>query len=102
MRRFYTRRSSPYTSAVAKVAIGRISTAATEPPIHSPQVSEPVTANPPNAPASMTASSKTTAKAAVKNAKTPWRTDRESGNRYGTADALTRSSTNIPHRNIFA
>ena len=67
MRCFYTRRSSPYTSAVANDAIGRISTAATEHPIHSPQVSEPVTANPPNAPASMTASSNTTAKAAVKN-----------------------------------
>src|SRR5829696_8937694 len=68
----YVCRSSPYTTAVAKDATGRISTAATEPPIHSPHVSEPVTANPPNAPASMTASSSTTAKAAVRNTSSKW------------------------------
>src|SRR5215203_4744501 len=57
----------PYASAVAKEAKGRIRMTATEPPAHSPHVSELETRNPTNAPKLNTDSSSITAKVAVRN-----------------------------------
>jgi hypothetical protein len=87
----YKCRSSLYASAVAKDATGRISTAPTEPPIHSPQVSEPVTVSPPNAPASITVSSSTTAKAAARNTNSKW---------PHTSSLLRLKAANDPRRSL--
>ena len=57
----------PYASAVAKEARGRIRMTATEPPAHSPHVSELDTRSPTNAPKLNTDSSSITAKVAVRN-----------------------------------